>query len=279
MSLPAADGHSILPAARRRAALHGKRLLSDVIDLRAFYSSPLGMVARRMVSRAIRTHWTSARGMLTVGLGYCTPYLGLFREEADRSLAFMPARQGVIHWPTARPGRSALVEDDMLPLADAAVDRLLIVHALEVSNDVQALLREAWRVLAAGGKVLAVVPNRRGLWAQRDTTPFGQGRPYSSRQLTELMRQSSFTPIAWSQALWVPPVSKSLIVGSAIAWERMGSALTLPFAGVHLVEATKQVYRPAPLRRERAIEIFRPVLNPTPATRAAIERERGAGPV
>jgi len=246
--------------------------LSDVIDLRAFYSSPLGMVARRMVTRAVRTHWPSARGMLTVGLGYCTPYLGIFREEADRSLAFMPARQGVISWPTARPGRSALVEDDMLPLADAAVDRLLIVHALEVSNDVQALLREAWRVLAAGGKVLAVVPNRRGLWAQRDTTPFGQGRPYSARQLTELMRQSSFTPVAWSQALWVPPISTTLVLRSAIAWERMGSALTLPFAGVHLVEATKQVYTPAPLRRERTVEIFRPVLAPQPAARGVERR-------
>ncbi|MCZ8315700.1 methyltransferase domain-containing protein [Phreatobacter sp.] len=227
------------------------------------------MVARRMVTRAIRTHWPSARGMLTVGLGYCTPYLGIFRDEDDRALAFMPARQGVIHWPTARPGRSALVEDDMLPLADAAVDRLLIVHALEVSNDAQALLREAWRVLAAGGKVLAVVPNRRGLWAQRDTTPFGQGRPYSARQLTELMRQCSFTPVAWSQALWVPPVRRSLVLGSAIAWERTGSALGLPFAGVHLVEATKQVYKPAAVRRERGIEIFRPVLAPNPAAREA----------
>jgi SAM-dependent methyltransferase len=241
--------------------------LSDVVDLRAFYSSPLGMVARRMVNQAIRDHWASARGMTMVGLGYCTPYLGLFREDAERSLAFMPAQQGVIHWPTARPSKAALVEDDRLPLADAAVDRVLIVHGLEVANDVQALLGEVWRVLAAGGRVLAVVPNRRGLWAQRDTTPFGQGRPYSSSQLTELMRESSFTPVAWSQALWVPPVRKALILRSASAWERMGSALSLPFAGVHLVEATKQVYKPAPLRRERSLPIFKPALRPSPATR------------
>jgi SAM-dependent methyltransferase len=272
-----------LPAVPRQSILrthdpNRQPPLSDVIDLRAFYSSQLGMVARRMVSRAIRTHWSSGRGMTTVGLGYCTPYLGLFRDEADRSLAFMPAQQGVIHWPTARPCRSALVEDHMLPLADAAVDRLLIVHALEVSNDVSALLSEAWRVLAAGGRVLAIVPNRRGLWAQRDTTPFGQGRPYSSRQLTELMRQSSFTPVAWSQALWVPPLKKSLVLGSAIAWERMGSALSMPFAGVHLVEATKQVYRPAAVRREETVRIFRPVLQPTPATREqAVFRGYGQG--
>jgi len=37
---------------------------------------------------------------------------------------------------------------------------------------------------------------------------------------------------------------------SAMAWERVGAALSLPFAGVHIVEATKQVYRAIPAHRE-----------------------------
>ena len=36
-----------------------------------------------------------------------------------------------------------------------------------------------------------------------------------------------------------------------MAWERAGAALSLPFAGVHIVEATKQVYRAIPAHRER----------------------------
>ena len=64
-----------------------------------------------------------------------------------------------------------------------AVDRVLLVHALEMAHDPGALLREVWRVLAAGGRLLAVVPNRRGLWARMDTTPFGHGRPYSRTQI------------------------------------------------------------------------------------------------
>ena len=35
-----------------------------------------------------------------------------------------------------------------------------------------------------GGRVLAVIPKRRGLWARMDTTPFGNGRPYSRSQIT-----------------------------------------------------------------------------------------------
>ena len=84
-----------------------------------------------------------------------------------------------------RPALSALVDELELPLPDAAVDRVLLVHALEMSHDATALLREVWRVLASGGQLLAVVPNRRGLWARMDTTPFGHGRPYSRSQITQ----------------------------------------------------------------------------------------------
>ena len=151
----------------------------DVVDLRHFYGQPLGVVARRFISRGVRERWEDTRGLRVLGVGYATPYLGLFREEAERCLAFMPAAQGVIKWPTARPALSALVEDCELPLPDCAIDRVLLVHALEMSHDATSLLREVWRVLAAGGRLLVIVPNRRGVWARVDTTPFGHGRPYS----------------------------------------------------------------------------------------------------
>ena len=50
-----------------------------------------------------------------------------------------------------------------------------------------------------------------------------------------------------------------------MAWERVGAALSLPFAGVHIVEATKQVYRAIPAGRERTrlIPSLEPVLVPS----------------
>ena len=50
-----------------------------------------------------------------------------------------------------------------------------------------------------------------------------------------------------------------------MAWERVGAALSLPFAGVHIVEATKQVYRAIPAHRERTrlIPALEPVLVPS----------------
>jgi SAM-dependent methyltransferase len=240
----------------------------DVVDLRAFYAHRLGTVARYFVGRGIREHWNETQGLRLLGIGYAGPYLGLFRDEAERCLAFMPAAQGVVKWPTARPTLSALVEELELPLPDASVDRVLLVHALENSQNPTALLREVWRVLASGGQLLAVVPNRRGLWARMDTTPFGHGRPYSRSQITNLMREAWFTPVSWSEALYVPPIQRGWFLRSAVAWERVGATLSAPFAGVHIVDATKQVYRAIPARREKRVLVpaLKPALAPSPST-------------
>jgi len=133
-------------------------------------------------------------------------------------------------------------------------------------DDPEGLLREVWRVLAPSGRMIAVIPNRRGVWTRTDRTPFGHGRPYSRAQITELLRQTWFTPSAWGEALFMPPVANSWFLRSAMAWERVGEALSMPFAGVHIVEATKQVYRAIPAHRERArlIPSLQPVLVPSP---------------
>lgn len=237
----------------------------DVVDLREFYSRRLGIVARQMINSGIRERWPTAEGQRVLGIGYPTPYLGLFREDAERCLAFMPAAQGVLKWPTGRPALAALIDEFSLPLPDAAVDRILLVHALEMSDDPAALLREVWRVLSPSGRVMAVIPNRRGVWTRSDNTPFGHGRPYSRSQITDLLRQTWFTPTGWGEALFMPPYAGRWVLKSAQMWERAGAALSLPFAGVHIVEATKQVYRAIPAKRERArlIPSLKPVLVPS----------------
>src|SRR4051812_9351295 len=244
----------------------------DVVDLRNFYAQQLGVVARRYVGRGIRGRWADTRGQRVAGIGYATPYLGLFREEAERCLSFMPAAQGVVKWPSARPSLTTLVEELDLPLVDAAVDRVLLIHVLEMSRDAEALLREVWRVLAPGGRLLAIIPNRRGIWARTDTTPFGHGRPYSRSQITTRLRETWVTPTGWGEALHVPPIGRAWFLRSSGAWERTGAAPSAPLAGVQIVEATKQVYRAIPARREkrRVVPALEPVLAPSPGGAARI---------
>src|SRR5215210_7065071 len=97
----------------------------DVVDLRNFYGHRLGTVARHVIGRVVRKRWTDTAGLRVLGLGYTTPYLGLFREEAERCLAFMPAAQGVLKWPSERPTLASLVDEAELPLPESAADRVL----------------------------------------------------------------------------------------------------------------------------------------------------------
>src|SRR5512139_1923116 len=85
--------------ASRRDCADDCAMALDVVELRAFYETALGEVARRVVTRLLRARWEDHAGLRVLGLGYATPYLDSFREKAQRVLAFMPATQGVAHWP------------------------------------------------------------------------------------------------------------------------------------------------------------------------------------
>ncbi|MDB5650627.1 MAG: uncharacterized protein JWL62_2147 [Hyphomicrobiales bacterium] len=235
----------------------------DVVDLRTFYATPLGHVARRLVSQIMRERWSNCVGLSVMGVGYATPYLGPLREEAVRVLAFMPAEQGVVNWPAHGLSASALVESTMMPLPDSCMDRVLVVHALETLEHPRDVLAEIWRILTPGGRMIVVAPNRRGLWSRVDTTPFGQGQPFSKSQLRELLRETLFSPVHWAEALYVPPFARPFFLRTAPIFEAIGSRLGLPGAGLHLVEATKQLYRPITARRTRRLPQFEPALSPS----------------
>jgi hypothetical protein len=50
-----------------------------------------------------------------------------------------------------------------------------------------------------------------------------------------------------------------------VAWERVGKTLSFPFAGVHIVEATKQIWRPIPVKPKRAFDRVLAPASPEPA--------------
>jgi SAM-dependent methyltransferase len=239
----------------------------DVNDLRAFYASPLGRTTHRVVGRSIDAFLGSVSGLRVLGIGYAMPYLGPIHCIAERTLAFMPISQGVVNWPASGRSCTALADPTMMPLPESAVDRILLIHALEAVESPSELLQEVWRTLTPGGRMILVVPNRRGVWARREATPFGHGQPYSRSQLGRLMRETLFSPVNWTETLYMPPVRSRLMLRTGPAWEWTGTSLSLPFAGLHVVDATKQLYRPVTVRQVRRARRLAParVLVPAPA--------------
>lgn len=216
----------------------------NILELRDFYDRPLGSMVRRVLSQQIRARWSRLPGATLIGVGYAVPFLGSFRSEAGRIGALMPATQGAIMWPSTGGVRTALYEDEMLPLPDTSVDNLLVVHCLEGSEQMRKLLRELWRVLKPEGSLLIVVPNRRGVWARMDNTPFGHGQPYSRSQLERSLKDALFSPVDWRGALFMPPIDRAFIRRAGMAAERIGAGAWPVFAGVIIVEARKELVSP-----------------------------------
>ncbi len=240
---------------------------SDIVDLRSFYASPLGQVAERSIAMALSSVWAKLPNERLVGLGYTLPWLERFGTDAERVFAFMPATQGAVRWPREGPSSTVLVFDEELPLVDASIDRMVLVHSLEHAESPRETLKEIWRVLSPAGRAVIVVPNRRGVWARFEHTPFGTGRPFSRGQLNELLRDANFTPAAWTDALFFPPSKRRLMMRLQPMLERTGRRLWPIFSGVIVVEAQKRLYQGLPVARRASRRVFVPVLNPQGAAR------------
>lgn len=229
---------------------------SDVTRLIAYYKTPLGRISRALVREQVLALAGDLSGKRVLGLGFATPYLRFALGQAERVLAFMPARQGASAWPREGPSCTVLCDPLEMPLTDAAVDLTIAIHALEHVADDEELMRELWRVTAPNGHLLLVVPRRRGIWAQRDNTPFGQGNPYSAGQLEKLLRDHSFVPEAWRDGLFLPPSQSGLVLKSTRFFERFGRLLGPAMSGVICVRARKEAF-PAVPRRKRAARYVR----------------------
>jgi SAM-dependent methyltransferase len=230
-----------------------------------FYKSPLGKISRALLREEIVRLAGNVQGQRVLGLGFATPYLRFALQPAERVLAFMPARQGASAWPREGPSHTVLCDPLEMPLTDSAVDLIVAVHAFEHASDAEELMRELWRIAAPNARLIVVVPRRRGIWAQVDTTPFGDGHPFSKPQFERLLRDHSFVPEIWRDALYLPPAQHALVLKSARFFERTGRLLGPMFAGVLVVRARKELFPAVPRRKKSARYVKVPAMAPQAA--------------
>lgn len=236
-------------------------MTTEVHGLAAFYASPRGELAARLVAARLRAMWPALPGQSVLGVGHAQPYLGLWQDESYRCVSLVPAHVpgACAIWPASpEPCATLLAEEESLPFPDQSFDRVLLVHGLEAAENARRMLREVWRVLRDDGRMIVVVPNRVGLWAHLERTPFGQGQPYSRGQLERLLATHLFRTERRDAALFVPPYGLRMFRQAAPLLERCGRALCPRLAGVTIVEAEKDLFAAAPagavaVRRRRIL--------------------------
>jgi SAM-dependent methyltransferase len=228
--------------------------MADAHAAADFYGTTRGAVAARLLRERLLAMWPDLHGQSVLGIGFAAPYLRLWRPQASRCIAVTPAQMGATRWPVGEPCLSCTAEEDALPFADLSFDRVILVHGLEAAENARRMLRETWRVLKDDGRLLVVAPNRAGIWAYVEQTPFGHGQPYSFGQLGRLLAASLYRVERRDTVLWVPPLGPRLVLRSAELFERAGRRLMPGMAGVIISEAVKDVYaampvKPVPRRR------------------------------
>jgi len=211
-------------------------------DLKSFYNSLKGRIIRSLIRQKILSRWPEVKGMRLVGYGYALPYLRPYLEDNQQIFNMMPAQLGVHDWPAEDKNRVCLTAEQLLPLETNSVDRILMVHALEFLDFPEETFEELWRVLKSTGRLLIVVPNRMGFWARADWSPFGQGRPYSARQVEHFLSDNLFVHESTSYALFSPPFQNDVLLRAANFFEKIGPYLYPALGGVTVIEASKQLY-------------------------------------
>ena len=238
-------------------------MFQDVTDLRAFYQSPLGRITARLIRQQIYSFWPDITGMTLLGLGYAIPLMEKLRLEASTTASIMPAQQGVLRWPhysahneKDKFGRfhgnlTCLSHEAYLPLKNGAMDRIIISHCLENTEQSKRFLREIWRCLSPGGRVIIIVPNRSGFWTKSDKTPFGHGRPFSTRQIKKMLSDNMLTPVNSAAALALPPFRNRTMLSLMSPFETTGLKWWKKLSGALIIEAEKQIYARTPLNPAR----------------------------
>ncbi len=237
----------------------------DIFELESFYAAPLGRRVAAVLRQTVTRLLPDLRGRDGLALGYPLPLL----PADNRFAVVMPHGQGA-RAQGPHGNRVVLAREEALPFPDRAFDCALLMHALEHAARPERLLREIWRVLADGGLLVVVVPNRHGLWSLGEHTPFGHGRPFTAGALRALLRAQLFEPCGEERALFWPPLGRGLPRRLAALVERAGRAVLGELSGLVLVAAEKRVLLaptvPAELRRGAYVRL--PVALAGPHARA-----------
>ncbi len=211
-------------------------------DLKTFYASKSGRLVRRLLLNRIREIWPDLKGQRLMGCGYAVPYLWGLREGTERTFAIMPAQSSAHVWPDNEKNLVVLSAEGEMPIETESVDRILLIHGMDRALAPDVMLQELWRVLKSNGRMLMIVPNRLGLWARADWTPFGHGAPYTAGQINHHLQDNLFVHERTERALFMPPFRSLLMMRTSYALEGLGQRLLPSCAGVHIVEAKKQIY-------------------------------------
>ena len=242
----------------------------DVVEIKHFYNTVTGCLARRVIFETIEELWPNLSHDFLCGIGYVDPYLDIYHTRGHKCAAFHSAYAGTYH-KEKFTYLTSLVNETELPLSDNSQKLILSAHLLEHTVSPHHFMKEISRILDYNGEAIFIIPNRRGLWARFEHTPFGNGKPYTKRQIVNLFEEHNLFITERGSALFFPPREHPPIRLYVNMAEYIGKRSFLSrYSGVHIIKAVKRAYIPPKmnLQSQNTIRLFSDKL--IPSTRGSL---------
>lgn len=157
--------------------------------------------------------------------------------------------------PSAEGKHCGLVaQPEAIPLASDSVDLVLLHHALDYSLEPHQLLREAARVLIAGGNMVIIGFNPYSTWGIRQKLSKGKNKsPWtadllSSGRLCDWLKLLEFKVEQTHYGLYSLPINNAALIRYSSFMGKLAQQLNWPSGGIYVISAKKQVLPLTPIR-------------------------------
>ena len=149
---------------------------------------------------------------------------------------------------------SLVAQAEAIPLAAESVDMVVLHHALDYSKDPHQLLREADRVLIAGGHLLIIGFNPFSTWGVRhklarkfDKSPW-KSNLLSNKRLNDWLKLLDFKIEQMHYGLYSLPFNSPDLIRYSSFMSKLAQRLNWPTGGIYVISAKKQAFPMTPIR-------------------------------
>lgn len=228
-------------------------------EYQEFYKTSEGRLINKILKKEIFKFVDKRQPVLNIG--YSLPY---FRKDLSVISSSID-----LDGDYDLPSHVSYAHTHKLPVESGSYEQVSAVHMLENASHPIDSLKESWRVLKGGGKLVMVVSNRGGLWSRTDRSPFGNGRPFSAKQVVALLEMAGFVCEDIHPALFLFPAKNRTLLRASRLFQRIGKYFMVFPGGVHIVVAQKQLYSPVTPSKGTAVPVtegIKKVLKPNVAS-------------
>ncbi len=219
--------------------------IKNFTEMTEWLKTPLG-------ENLLQTEWSLLENMINRRFGYhllqlsCADISMCDDSPIGHKFCLTPS--------TAVKNGSLVAQAEAIPLAAESVDMVVLHHALDYSPHPHQLLREADRVLIAGGHLLIIGFNPFSTWGARHKlgrksrqSPW-QSKLLSSMRLSDWLKLLDFKIEQVHYGLYSLPINSSKIIRYSSFMGKLAQRLNWPTGGIYIISAKKQALPMTPIR-------------------------------